>query len=258
MTDPGPPSSFPPPPPNLAPPPGYVGYERGPGGQVPLQRVQKLRTALFVLLAIVAVGSLVVLATTPAQVDAARELLDGTIDSDTFTERQAGSSLAQLLVGASTIAIIVLTMIWLYRIAKNHRALGRQGTWGPGWAIGGWFLPPVLYIIPTLMLREHWKASEPGVPPGDDRWRSAKEPVLVYVWFVLYSVVPLALAIAGSATFFRGFGQDAEDLAEALEDTQGLSMASAAVTTLAAVAWFLVVKGLTERHTALTGENAGR
>ncbi|MDQ3468272.1 MAG: DUF4328 domain-containing protein [Actinomycetota bacterium] len=257
MSTSGPPS-FPPPPPNLTPPPGYVGYEPTLAGAVPLQRVHKLRTALYVLLAAVAVGNVIVFATTPAQVDAAREFIAGTIDEDTFTERQAGNAFAQLFVGAATIAIVVLTMIWLHRIAKNHRTLGRRITWGPGWAIGGWFLPPVLYVIPTLTLREHWKAADPAVPPGDDRWRSGPEPVLVYVWFLLYSVIPVALAIAGAATFLQAFGQDADDLADALVDTQAISMISAAVTVAAAVAWFLVVRGLTDRHVALTGETARR
>ena len=56
-------------------------------------------------------------------------------------------------------------MIWMYRMAANHRALQRNGTWAPGWAIGGWFLPPGgLYIIPFLMFRELWKASDPNGP----------------------------------------------------------------------------------------------
>lgn len=249
------PSSFPPPPPDLTPPPGYVGYKPGLAGSLPLQRVQKLRTALLVLLAVVAVGNLIVLATIPSQVDAAREYINDR-DEDKFVEQQAGALIAQLLVVATTIAIAVLTLIWLYRIAKNHRALGRQGTWGPGWAIGGWFLPPFFYVIPTLTLREHWRASNPEIPPGDDGWRAGPEPFLVYLWFVLYSVVVLALNIANTSVAFSGFGGDVDEQAQSIVDGKSLNMALAAVSALAAVAWFLVVRGLTERHTALTGERA--
>ena len=89
-------------------------------------------------------------------------------------------------------------MIWLYRIVANHRAIGRQLTWAPGWAIGGWFLPPfVLYIIPMLMLSESWKATDPEVPPGDDRWRQNSVSPLVYVWWVLYGLVPIVFIIQG-------------------------------------------------------------
>jgi len=246
----------PPPPPNLSPPPGYAAYQPTAAGSVPLLRVQKLRTALVVLLIVVAVGNALVLATVPSQVDTAEELLAGTIDDDTFNERQLPSAFAQLLVGAATIAVIVLSIIWLFRIVKNHRTLGRRGTWGPGWAIGGWFLPPLLYVIPTLLLREHWKASDPDAPVGDERWRSSGEPALVYVWFVLYSVIPVGLAIAGSSAFFRGFNPDPQDLAEGIVDTQGVTIASAIFAVLGAVAWLLVVRALTARHVALTGEIA--
>ena len=60
--------------------------------------------------------------------------------------------------GALQIAAAVVVIIWMYRLAWNHRALHRGGTWGPAWAIGGWFLPPIVYVIPTLMLHELWKA----------------------------------------------------------------------------------------------------
>ena len=57
-------------------------------------------------------------------------------------------------------------MIWMFKMAKNVRALGRQGLrYAPGWAIGGWFVPPcVLYVVPWLMFRELWKASDPEPP----------------------------------------------------------------------------------------------
>ena len=73
-------------------------------------------------------------------------------------------------------------MIWLFRIAKNHQALGRRLTWAPGWAIGGWFLPPIVYVIPTLMLRESWKAADPEVPAGDERWKSSSDSPLLWIW----------------------------------------------------------------------------
>ena len=53
----------------------------------------------------------------------------------------------------------------MYRIATNVRAFQRQTTWSPLFAIFGWMLPPfVLYVIPFLMLRELWKASDSEQP----------------------------------------------------------------------------------------------
>ena len=84
----------------------------------------------------------------------------------------------QLAHRGASIALVVLSIIWLYRVPPNHRALGRALTWAPGWAIGGWFLPPLLYVIPLLVLREAWKAADPAVPPGspDVEVRSGETP----------------------------------------------------------------------------------
>jgi Domain of unknown function (DUF4328) len=153
--------------------------------------------------------------------------------------------------------VIVLSMIWLYRVAANHRSLGRQLTWAPGWAIGGWFLPPLLFIIPLLMLRESWKASAPDVPPGSPEWKQKGESPLIWTWFLVYSVVPIVLAILG-ASQFRNFSRDTEDLAEYFDEQQGLIIASGLVTVLAAIAWGLVVREITSRHARLSGEAAIR
>lgn len=249
----------PPPPPDLSPPPGTVGYQSSPWGATQLRRVGGIAKALTILLAIAALGQLVSALFIPGQIDNAEDLVAGRIDEDTFLDEQLGFSAVSLLTGAVTIAIIVLTMIWLYRVARNHRDLGRATTWAPGWAIGGWFLPPLLYVIPTLMVREHWKAAEPTSPPGDDSWRRSPEPVLVWVWFVLYSLLPIVLLFTGSALFFgTGLGSDAEDLADTLLDSEASLWFSAISTFLAAIAWALVVRGLTARHTQFTGESGAR
>ena len=152
------------------------------------------------------------------------------------------------------VALIVLTMIWLFRIAKNHQALGRRLTWGPGWAIGGWFLPPILYVIPFLMLRESWKAAEPDVPPGDDRWKSSPDTPLLWIWGLLYIVAPVVFVAVGLRQQFGAMGSDAEDLADFFHDRLGLLVAQSIAGILAAVAWGLLVRALTDRHAHLTGE----
>ena len=166
----------------------------------------------------------------------------------------AAYNLSGGLTLVSQLALIVITMIWLFRIAKNHQTLRRRLTWGPGWAIGGWFLPPLVYVIPFLMLRESWKAAEPEVQPGDDRWKSSSDTPLLWVWGVLYVVVPLAFIVVGLRQQFGAMGNDAEDLADFFDDRLGLLVAQSVVAVLAAVAWGLLVRALTDRHTRLTGE----
>ena len=183
---------------------------------MPLRRgVGGLGKAILILLGVAAIGFIIQAISIPSAVDSARDVIAGRIDEDQFNEDLAPFSLAGLLTGATFIALIVLTMIWLYRIAANHRAIGRQLTWVPGWAIGGWFLPPlVLYIIPMLMFSESWKAADPDAPPGDDRWRQNSVSPLVYVWWVLYGLVPILFIVQGVAFDTPTFNQDAQDVAE--------------------------------------------
>ncbi len=245
----------PPPPPNLTPPPGYEGYTPNLSEALPLRRVGGLRTAILVLLGVYVLGAVVSLAATPAVTDAADEYLDGVIDEDEFLERLAVNGIAGLLTVGATLAILVLSIIWLYRIVANHRAIGRRGSWAPGWAIGGWFVPPlVVYAIPMLVLRESWKASDPTVPTGDERWRQSPVHPVVYVWWVLYGLAPIVFIAAG-VTFQTGnLSQDSEDLADSLRDSAALTVAQGLVGVAAAVAWALLIRGLTARHTELTGE----
>jgi hypothetical protein len=156
------------------------------------------------------------------------------------------------------IATVVLSMIWLYHVVRSNIGAGRRGTWGPGWAIGGWFLPPlVLYVIPMLVLREAWRASDPDVAIGDERWkRGAVHPVL-WIWWVLYGLAPavfIAMSLAGVArNQFTGVGGDTRDTAQAIVDYEGLVYAQSIVTLLAAAAWAALVWLWTARHERFLG-----
>ena len=188
--------------------------------------------------------------------DDARALLDDSISTDEFVERAAPYLLMTTVQGAVTLASAVVTIIWMYRIAKNHRTLHRGGTWGPGWAIGGWFLPPLLYVIPFLMFRELWKASDPDVPIGGE-WRSRPVSPIVPLWFVLYSVIPLVLLVLQSRSGFN-LGASERDLAQQLIDDQQATIVGAVVAVAGAGVFILLVRGLTSRHRQLTGEPTAR
>jgi hypothetical protein len=253
MSDP----TLPPPPSNLAPPPGYAAYEST-NWQSQLRRIGGLAKAIMILLAVAILGQIVNLATSATARDAAREYLR-TRDEDAFTDELAANAAGGLLFGAAQIAIIVISMIWLYRIASNHRTLGRRLTWAPGWAIGGWFLPPLLFVIPLLMLRESWKASAPDVPPGSDEWRNrSDESAYIWAWFVAYSLVPIALMIFGASQAWGVMARDTDDIAEFFDESYGVAIAQGLVTIAGAVTWALVVRTLSRRHVELTGETHAR
>ncbi|MEO6652057.1 MAG: DUF4328 domain-containing protein [Ilumatobacteraceae bacterium] len=245
----------PPPPPNLTAPPGYVGVTPTPIGSAGLYRIGKLTKAAVALTAASAAVTLISIVALQAAQDDAQLLLDDSIDVETFVRRALPYLLMTVLQAVATLAAAIVTMIWMFRIAKNHRTLHRGGTWGPGWAIGGWFLPPLLYVIPSLMLRELWKASDPDVPIGGD-WKSNRTSALVPVWFVLYSLVPLGLLFAQSSGGFASFGASERDLAQQIVDGQTSTVTAAVVSVAGAIAFVALALGIDRRHRRLTGESA--
>lgn len=248
----------PPPPPSMAPPPGYAAYSgpdfRGGG----LRRVKGLAIAATILCGVAALGQIISIATTGAAEDAARDYLR-TGDEDAYNEELLATGSGGLLVGAVTIALAIVSIIWLHRVTSNHQNLGRRLTWSPGWAIGGWFLPPCIYVIPFLMIREAFRASSPQSPPGSDTWRNEGEHPLPWIWVLAFGVAPLVLGALNGFNFFFGFGGDPDDVAERILDSATwITVAQAAFGIVAAIAWGALVWRLTERHTKLTGEASTR
>ena len=231
-----------------------MGYTPTVMSSVPLKRIGGLAKAIVILTIIAAVTAVISAIASASVLDDARDYLDGTITEDEFLDAYTASSALGVVQGPVTIALLVLSIIWMYRIAANHRAIGRVGTWGPLWAVFGWVLPPLLYIIPFLMFREMWKASDPAVQVGSDQWKDRPVSPVVPVWFVVYSLVPIALGLASGENQFSLLFGDSRDLAEALDDQYTFTVIGAIATLAAAIVYVLLVRGLTARHRQLTGE----
>ncbi|HNJ98238.1 MAG TPA: DUF4328 domain-containing protein [Ilumatobacteraceae bacterium] len=248
-------SDLPPPPPNMQPPPGYVAYGGGAVYSAPLERVKGLGTALTVLLAIMAPLQLLAVFQQIRLTRAARDFLDGQI-SESQLENKFGVGVGSL-GGILVIPVAVLTMILMYKMAKNVRTLGRHTTFGPGWGIASWFTPPcVVYAVPWLMFRELWKASDPDVTPGDSSWRQGKVPAIINVWWVLYGLLPL-IAIATSATYFVAFrtgSTDWNDVAKKFNDFAAINLALSVVAVGTVIVYLVMLRMLVARHAAATRE----
>lgn len=242
MTDETPEHLPPPPPPDLTPPPGTV----------PTRRVGGIATASTVLVMITAALGVVYAVLNAFSVDDARAYLDGVTTEDEFIAAYGGALTVQLFQTLSQVAAGVLAVLWMFRVTANHRDLGRDSFWGPAWAIAGWFVPPlILYVIPFLVLRQMWKASEPSAD-----WRSSRVPPVVGLWFILYGVAPLAIVAAQGFGSMGGVGAGTDSVAELVVDQQSAIWGAGVLGALAAVAWVVMVRAITERHTALTGERS--
>jgi multisubunit Na+/H+ antiporter MnhB subunit len=105
--------------------------------------------------------------TYPETVKAA--LSDADVD---FTEMPGG--MAQLVVTllavgiglASFLAFVttaVLFVIWMRHSYVNLKALGVRGlVYGPGWAVGAWFVPFINLVRPYSIIKEIWTESNPA------------------------------------------------------------------------------------------------
>ena len=188
----------------------------------------------------------------------AQDYLDGRISEDEFLDANALAPLGQLLSAGPLIAAGVFGVIWMYRIATNARAMGRTTTFAPVFAILGWFLPPFLFILPLLILRELWKASDPNTPPGAEGWRASGENPLLYVWFVVYGLIPAILTAISLGSVFDAalnLDSDTDSIAEVTASTGGPELIlGGALSVISAVIWILIVRQLTARHVELTGE----
>jgi hypothetical protein len=211
---------------------------------------------LGVLVIVGAVAQLLSLIATYALTDDAAAYLRGDISENDFIGSYALVGVVGLLSLIVSVALIVLTFIWMFRLATNNRKLGRASRWSPGWAIGGWFCPPlVLYIIPFLMFRELWKGSDPQFGPNDTRWTTAKVSPLVTVWWLLYGILPLVMIPLGfSMAFGNVGGSSTADLAEQIDDSMGITALSTLGGIASSVAYYLLVRALTARQVAQTQE----
>ena len=209
--------------------------------------------AAIILCATAALAGLASALTTRSLVGDAEAYLAGTTDDQAFIESILPYFLVTMIQMVLLIAATVVVMIWMFRIAANHRTLHRGGTWGPGWAIGGWFLPPMLFVIPFLMFRQLWKSSDPATPIGSE-WRSNRVSPIVPVWFVLYGLFPLAILINQGTSALSGLGNQEQAMAETIIDGGTITLISALVSIAGAIAFGTMARGLTSRHQQLTGE----
>lgn len=248
----------PPPPPGLTAPAGYVAYNTAPtqGGQ--LSAIRGTAKWAMILTAVAGVASLASALLSANLASKAQDFLDGRISEDEFLDANAIAPLGQILGGVPLIAAAIFSVIWMYRIATNARAIGRRTTFAPVFAILGWFLPPFLFIVPLLVLRELWKASDPETPAGSDGWRASGENLLLYVWFVVYGIIPTILTALSLSSVFDAalnLDTDAQSIAEVTAATDGPQLLLGGVfSVISAIVWILLVKQFTARHVALTGE----
>jgi hypothetical protein len=262
MTDqtPPPPPSDPDPqmpaPPPAAPPPGYYAEGTTPsvpggapsGAYAPPARWRTLRgltTALTWLFAahIFLSVLLIIGVFNHLRVLGDKEIGGLVLDTDAVNDANAFPAAMIILSGLVGLAIFVLLIIWLYRAAKNNEALGRQNPrLGPGWAIGGWFIPVANFVIPFIVLDDVWRGSDPSIARGDPGWRRSSTLGAIWAWLVTAVIWYIPTIIASSTGDVRA------DEPEKVRRDDILRIIGAIAGIAAAVFAILVVRRVAARQ----------
>ncbi|MFE7774139.1 DUF4328 domain-containing protein [Streptomyces sp. NPDC057445] len=142
------------------------------------------------------------------------------------------------LYGLALIGAGVLFIIWFHRARINAGVLAPDlQRRGPGWAIGGWFIPIGNLWIPRGIAGDVWNASRPVTGA---RWTSH---ALLNAWWAMWL---LSLAVDRVA----GKGYDAAQAPEAIRDGLRVLIVSDAIDLMAALLAIVVVRRVTAMQRA--------
>jgi hypothetical protein len=219
-------------------------YQPYPGGQYvpppvyarPVKPLGSMATTTSILLGIASAASLAVAFPhfNRASVVAAYLTKGSTLADVNHADSQV--VLFTALFGLIVLATAVLFMIWQHGLASNAQALGGELSLGPGWAIGGWFIPLANLVIPQLQMRQ--SATVSGRPPG----------VLV-AWNITFAAAVLGNAISNVTQPRQPSGfSNAQSLLDSFAQADRIAGVSMIVYALAGVLAILMVQTLTKRQ----------
>jgi hypothetical protein len=197
-----------------------------------------LKTALVVLFACIAVASVALLGVHLNRLAAADnfESHPSLTTAHALQDADDAVSTASSFVAILRVAIAVCFIIWMFRAAKNMVALGRHGArYGPGWSIGGWFIPFANLVIPVMIVQGFWRASSPDTGPGTV-WTKRSRSALVGFWWV-------ALILAN----FTYFTWNSNETLDDIRASDTVASVGSAFCVIAAVLAIPVVVQLTRR-----------
>ena len=235
-------------------PPGYTPYEPGMLIGRGAERLAGLARAIQILLVIVLVMNAISAVMIIAFRSRFADFVDGSVPEADVEAAISTIGLIGIVAGGCQIALVVCVMVWMWRAARNLRVAGRtDATWAPGWAVGGWFCPPCIFVIPWLMLQELWKGSASATTASGRRtWRENPGLPLIPLWWALYGIGGILVASVQFGS--RGASTDVDDLAEFYDSAAVWTLVSTAITIAAGICFIVIVRRLTARQRALTGE----
>ncbi|WP_169792146.1 DUF4328 domain-containing protein [Jiangella muralis] len=225
---------------------------RAPGPVPDLRMPATALTVLFALAAAVTAASAAAYANRASVVSDAlgmspeADLLASNVavDADRLTRAYDLVGLGTWAYGVVGLALGVFFIIWQYRHAQNARLLGSRSALGPGWAIGGWFVPLANFVLPV---RQLWTASRSSNPDG----RGAG---IVVAWWVAFVA---AILIDRTAAQLGVDGPRDDPTVRDLANADWLAAGGEVVFAAAAVLGLIMVRRLTAAQGAALAATGG-
>jgi hypothetical protein len=213
-----------------------------------------LVVALTVLLSIVALVSLAEAAGYGYRASLLANAADGVYATDAQAELADAIPAA---TGILTLAFFVVTavvfIVWQFRHAKNAQVLGSARGLGPGWAIGGWFIPLANYILPAVQIHQSSRVSTTRSGPP----RSAL--LLIVPWAITFGLGTILSSVALGMWPAALTTADDLEMAAASDVVDGVASFLWLVAALLCIAMVRTVSGwqsqaLDERATELSAQ----
>lgn len=223
-----------------------------------LSALRTLGTWIQVVLWVCAAVSALLLAFALAAHAAYDRLVDS-VSPGSLGDAVAANDAFELAIGSwilVSLAAGVAFIVWLYQAGRYVRREGRSGgRFGPGWAIGGWFIPLANLVLPALYASELWRMSDPAVRTDDpEGWRHRPIDGKLWTWWGMFSVAAILFSIGLAQTDDATLVTDRSPWM-----TQYKFTAVAMVLYVAAGAvGALLVRHLTERLSSVGADPAGR
>jgi hypothetical protein len=198
-----------------------------------------LATALTVLLCIIAAVELIAAIVLFYRSSLLFDAADGDFpDSSEADAVDAGVTASVVLHILLALAIGIVFIVWQYRHAKNAQVLGQSRGLGPGWAIGGWFVPLANLVLPAVQIFRSGQVS-------DDR--PGRGPVIVVPWAILFGLAWFLQGVEAGLSPTDEFLTTRSDI-EAAAASDGVGGFAMLVLLAAAILCMVMVRSLTTRQ----------
>lgn len=217
----------------------------------PMRSLKGLSVALLVLFVLIALVDIVGAGALFNRAGLLDDFLDGA--SPTFQEVSDADDAVAGTLGFHILLVVAIAAVfitWQWRHAKNAEVLGARGGLGPGWAIGGWFVPVANFVLPGVQLFQSSKASDVA---ARQQGRPAKGSGLVIGWAVVYAAAALLFIVGGGLRPADDEGNlqvDTPDDVRSAADGDRTAGAAMVVYVAAAALGAVMVRSLTAKQTA--------